>query len=759
MTSGSPEATPGGVVGSRERGDAPGDVLIDIARRIAQELDVWECDLYEFLPDSDELLAVAVWSRQLTDQDRAWIGTRVAVAQRPTYAAVVRRRETRENYADDPALNEVSRDLMKARGECYTIHAPLIQRDQVIGALTLVERRAGRHFNDEDKRLLELLSVPAAVAIHNARLYREQAQRTRELTSLLDAIRAMTSTASIEDVLDTVAVKCAEALDVAACAIYEYEPEQDAIVLRAAYDAVPPGEVPDADVTRIGERFPLAEFPEDREIITSGEIVAQRLADPLLPSATRKVMLRFGEMSCLSVPLTFRGEPIGLLEIIESRHERRFSRADRNLAHGLGEQAGAAIHNARVFRGREEQNRQLSQLLEELRQVTDQLGNELQVHQSLLELSEDLLSLRDQSAVFGKIAAALRVLVSYDSMEISLVDEAADELVEVFLGEGSANETLGFRMPLGGGVAGAVTLSGHAEMINDMMRDPRAVQVPGTDQEEQSSIVAPLQVGGRVIGVLAMSRFGGARFVEREFELVKLITNLAAIAIWNSRVYGDMEEKAIHDGLTGLYNHRHFYERLGQEVARSQRYGTSLALLMIDLDDFKRYNDTQGHLAGDDVLKEIGRILQDQIRKDVDIVARYGGEEFAILLPNTSCEALTPASVGLTDETFAAVEAAVDGPSADNGPNASSGGPRRGIAGQPPPPGIACGARIVGERIREQVARREFGGATQARLTVSIGVALLPETAYDGYHLVQNADKALYLAKRLGKNRVEVFRR
>ena len=88
--------------------------------------------------------------------------------------------------------------------------------------------------------------------------------------------------------------------------------------------------------------------------------------------------------------------------------------------------------------------------------------------------------MRDQAAVFGKIAAALRVLVSYDSMDISLVDEAAEDLVEVFSGEGSANETLGFRMSLTSGVSGAVTLSGRAEMVNDMLHDPRAVQVPGT---------------------------------------------------------------------------------------------------------------------------------------------------------------------------------------------------------------------------------------------------------------------------------------
>jgi GAF domain-containing protein len=790
-----PDATVGAPSGAAPPpsplGAAAAGLLEDVAGRVAEALEVWECDLYEYLPERDELVAVAVWSRELTEADRRWVGSVVVLGQRPTYARVVREQVVIENQRDDPAVSEATRQLMDAWGERSTLHVPLVQRGKVAGVMTVVEGRWKRRFSPEDRRLLDLLAVPAAAAVTNGRLLREQEQRTRELGSLLESIRAMNSAATVEDVLETVAAQCAAALDVPACSIFEYDAALEAIVLRAEGAAQPDPCNP------VGTVYSLQDFPDDRRVLATGTIVEQRVADETLDTATRESMRRFGELSCLSVPLWFQGEPVGLLEIIETRWDRHFTPEERRLAQGLGEQAGAAINTARLFRRQEQQNRRLTLLLEtsraiassgsveaalqtvsrkatetlgcgaceissyeeaeaalvlraihgprqvleqpfnaigssygldaheadcrvllvidpveqhasdpsldevtraeletwgvtsclsvplalkdraigilrlmefdcerhfseeevelacglaeqaavalesarrygELQELTDELENQLQVRHSLLELSEDLLSLRDQEAVFEKIAAVLRHIVAYESLEISLIDEGAGELVEVFLGEGSLNETLGFRMPLGPGVCGAVIEHGRAEMIDDMLRDPRAVQVPDTDMEEQASIVAPLQAAGKVIGVLSVSRFGGRRFEEREFELVKLITNLSAIAIWNARMFEEMQEQAIHDGLTGLYNHRHFYERLGQEVARSQRYGTELSLLMIDLDDFKKFNDTHGHLAGDEVLQTVARILQAHVRRDVDIVARYGGEEFAVLLPNTA---------------------------------------------------------------------------------------------------------------------------
>lgn len=870
------------------------DVLVDVARRTAEALNVWECQLYQYLPERDELLAVAVWSRGSGVGEEVCAGVRILLGGEPTYTTVVLDGVVRENRLDDPDLSPLTREFMQQRGETSAIHVPLVQQHGVIGVLTLVERRRVRRFSEEDKRLLALLAVPAAVAVHNERLLRRQQQRTRELASLLESIRATSSSASVQEILEVVVNRSAEALDIPSVTIYEYVEEEASLVLRAVRDGAARGQAAvDGSTLEAAPRM-------DDALLHRGEIVEQHLSDPDLAADVRLAMLRAGEKSHLSVPLLFRGDVVGSLEMVESRSERRFTAVDRQLACGLGEQAAAAIFHARLFRQQEEQNRRLLLLLEasrtiarsegledaldvvarkaaetlacdgceisslddennvlilrgialrpgiavpsfdthgdlyslddhpsdvgvvhggraveqtisdsalpsdlremlaargiqtflnvplvlrgqpigllglfmttrerrftreevelanglaeqvavalesarrfeELRQTSGELEQQLHVHHNLRELSEELLSLTDHEAVFRKIADSLRRLVAYESMQISLVDEATQELVEVFFGEGGAGETSGARTPGGQGVASAVARSGHAELVNDVARDPRAVGPAGAGAGEQASIVAPLQVGGQVIGVLSISRFGGRKFEAHEFELTKLVVNLVAIAIWNSRLYGEMQEKAIHDGLTGLYNHRHFWERLAQEVARARRYAAPLSLLMIDIDDFKQYNDTRGHLAGDRVLQEVGAILQGEVRRDIDIVARYGGEEFAVLLPNTACE-----NEGRE----------VGAPPRGEESNRRAGGGRR-TTDVPPP--MRWGARAVAERIREEVARRLGHGEDGPFLTVSVGVAALPESAHDGLHLVQSADKALYLAKHLGKDRVEVF--
>ena len=160
-----------------------------------------------------------------------------------------------------------------------------------------------------------------------------------------------------------------------------------------------------------------------------------------------------------------------------------------------------------------------------------------------------------------------------------------------------------------------------------------------------------------------------------------------------------LAQLAITDGLTGLYNHRHFHERLVLEVERAGRSGLGLALFMIDVDHFKRFNDRFGHPAGDDVLRQVARLLSDGRRAN-DFCARYGGEEFAVVLVDTA---------KLT-------------------------------------------AFQVAEKLRLRIAGHAFEGPAGARLAVSVGVAAFPDDATDAELLVRAADAALYRAKAGGRN-------
>jgi diguanylate cyclase (GGDEF)-like protein len=266
----------------------------------------------------------------------------------------------------------------------------------------------------------------------------------------------------------------------------------------------------------------------------------------------------------------------------------------------------------------------------------------------------------------------------------------------------------------------------------------------------------PLLLGGAAEGYIEAIIPHGRELGHDELELVQIMANQAAVALQNARLYDRIEQQAITDGLTGLYNHRHFYKRLEEELATAKRYGVPLSLLMLDLDDFKRFNDTFGHPAGDRVLCEVADILRHQVRSLVDLPARYGGEEFAVILPNTPVHGAEAAANRLRRHLVAVCDAANSaGQGGDGGGRGGGPAARGGVA---PPSEDAADA--VGERIRKSIAAARFegrGGQRHAHMTVSIGIASSPDHCRDVEGLVDCADKALYLAKRMGKNRVETY--
>jgi len=215
----------------------------------------------------------------------------------------------------------------------------------------------------------------------------------------------------------------------------------------------------------------------------------------------------------------------------------------------------------------------------------------------------------------------------------------------------------------------------------------------------QVELLCPLKSKQKLVAILALSKKYPRGFYSRDdTDMLMTLSHEAAIAIENAYLYERARQRANTDELTGLFNHRFFHQRLDEEIARSSRFGAIFSLILIDIDLFKTYNDVSGHLAGDEMLKQVGTHVKESVR-DTDICFRYGGDEFAIILPEAPLE----------------------------------------------------GGRKVAERIRKGMeARMDLKGIP---LTCSIGIASWPTDGVMREEIIQAADAALYYAKHVGKNR------
>ncbi len=696
-------------------------MLSAIARRVAEALDVWECNIYEYRPETDSLVATALWSSEITSDDREWLGTVYPVADRPSYQQMLAERSVRERQADDPGVPAADKAIMQSWGERTVFSVPLVFQDEVIGALTLVEKRAPRRFTPDDLRLLELMSVPAAVAVHATRALRRESEQARRMGALLSASRAMTETMNLDQLLATITHAAREALDTAECAVNVYDPETETITV-AAFEQRSPE--PDGEQW-LGRVYSLDDYAFDRQILSVGEIVEERVSDPAMDDRNRADMLENGEKSFLNVPLVYERRPIGFLVFIETEVERHFSDEERRLAAALGEQAAAAIHHAQLLQQTETQNRQLGLLLDSTRAVS-----------SSVDLDE----------VLDTVARSAGELLGSAECQIQEFDPAANTVRPVALWQRvpweGARQSIGQVFSLDEDAEERAFLEA-GEVLEQRYSDPdlpastrRALDKYG----DRAYLNVPLMFSGAPVGVLVLvERTHERHWTQDEVLLATALAEQAAVAIEHARLYKRVQDQAVTDGLTGLYNHRHFFERLEHEIARARRYGTPVSLLMIDLDDFKLFNDRNGHLAGDAVLRGMAAVLQSELRQNLDVAARYGGEEFTVILPNTPMAGR---------ETQMEMDLA--------GELAES----RGGEEPPPAPGHREGAEQVAERIRSRVAGTRFlgvDGSMLPALTVSIGVAMFPVSTSSPEDLVGHADAALYAAKRAGKDRVETY--
>lgn len=295
--------------------------------------------------------------------------------------------------------------------------------------------------------------------------------------------------------------------------------------------------------------------------------------------------------------------------------------------------------------------------------------------------------------------ALARDLIAYDRAVLWLMDDLTANLRPRVAYPEALPES-------GGSQAGPETILGRVAERNEPLITTNTWSDPfrEDDGEGESWILYPLTHLGKPLGVAQFVRSGRRPFTKTDVRRLGALVPQATVTFETVRVRHEMfryRDKSVTDSLTGLLNHQASKSQLKLEVERAQRYFRSVAILMLDVDGFKEFNDTYGHPQGDVVLISLSRILRSAVRT-VDHVGRYGGEEFIIILPET----------GRSD------------------------------------------AQILAERIRATIAAQWFpvGDDQEVRRTVSIGVAGYPDDAMDAEQLIQHADDALYRAKRAGRN-------
>ncbi|MEZ4272156.1 MAG: sensor domain-containing diguanylate cyclase [Myxococcota bacterium] len=325
---------------------------------------------------------------------------------------------------------------------------------------------------------------------------------------------------------------------------------------------------------------------------------------------------------------------------------------------------------------------------------------------ALTEVGKVLTSKLELNEVLSTVMEALSQLLRPKNWSLLLVDKEANDLYfGIVVGEARQSIST-MRLAMGEGIAGWVAQSGKPVICAKASEDPRfSSRMDAASSFQTASIAAvPLVCRGETLGVIELVKPSDEPnpYSVEDLQILQPFADFTAIAIDNARAFERIQELTIRDDWTGLYNARFLATYLEHELARAERYDSSVCIIFLDLDHFKVVNDSHGHAIGSNALKAVGEILQNLIRK-FDRAIRYGGDEFVLVLPQTD---------------------------------------------------KAAGLQLA-ERVREELNSSAINlGEHQVKITASIGVACRPENGHTADALLEAADHAMYAAKAGGRNAV-----
>jgi len=376
----------------------------------------------------------------------------------------------------------------------------------------------------------------------------------------------------------------------------------------------------------------------------------------------------------LALPLMVRDQVVGILDC-QSANLNHFDSEAIDLLLLFSTQASMALQNARLYSLERRRALQLEAINAIAKQTT-----------AVLELKE----------LLAKVCSLIQRAFSISHVSV-LLKEEEDMVLRAHYGDLTPRIPEGGKLPANGGLWGRALLTGKTTIENDIRIAPDYI---GFFVETASRMCIPLVSFGQTLGVLVLDSAELGAFHANDVQSLESVADICSNAIQNAHYVDRVKQLAYLDGLTGIFNRRFFELRIAEEIERARRFNVGMAVIMVDIDQFKRLNDEFGHLLGDEVLRQVSSIFSQQLRK-IDVVCRFGGEEFAILLPQTN--------------------------------------PQHAFS--------------VAEKLRRLVETWQFPGVPRP-VTISAGAATYPDHGTTRDDLVKAADAGLYAAKLAGRNRV-----
>lgn len=342
----------------------------------------------------------------------------------------------------------------------------------------------------------------------------------------------------------------------------------------------------------------------------------------------------------------------------------------------------------------------------EILRLREKIARQSRTAKAIQKLNETLKEV-DGEEFWDAAAQISAELMRAERSSLLILNEESEELiVKSAVGERADIIKLENGKNIGKRVACKVLENGKPLIVKSVVKEGFESAPSEWKYKTDSFISYPIMIGGRKIGVLNITdAVDGETYNESDLELLETLSPQLAVAIDRKslkRKTVELRQISITDSLTGLLNRRYLEERLTEEINRSQRHGYQMCFMMIDVDEFKSYNDNFSHPEGDKALQIVGQCLKATLR-GADVAARYGGEEFSILLPQTNVNE----------------------------------------------------AHTIAERLRRKVETTEF---PNRQITISVGIAACSSESCDAKELMAAADNALYQAKRNGRNNVQIFR-